>query len=230
MRAFGGWSLLRGHLDFSSVNLEDATIDLVKTDAGPWNFQMLLDDTARRAGSVPSIKMRGGRVNFKYGDSKSVFYFDDADLDVAPSDGSVELRFGGAPARTDRTARDFGRFYVKGDWSTRGAPRVSLDVDLGEEVRSTRFPAADRSARVRSCMESSRCCRRSLSGAPSALVMTGQLQVAGDVHRWDLLPQGGSWTVPFHWTLDLHAEKLELTSAKDGETAPVALDFRAFSI
>ncbi len=219
-------SLLRGHLDFSSVNLGNATLNLVKTNAGPWNFQMLLDDAARRVGAVPSIKMRGGRVNFKYGDTKSVFYFDGADLDVAPSDGSVELRFGGAPARTDRTARDFGRFYVKGDWSTRGTPRVSLDVDLEksslDEISRLIDPHGFGLYGIVAL-------QAQLSGAPSALLMTGQLQV-GDVHRWDLLPQGGSWTIPMHGTLDLRAEKLELTSAKDGETAPVSFDFRAFNL
>jgi hypothetical protein len=219
-------SVLRGHLDFARVNLNDATLNLVKTDAGPWNFQMLLDETSRKSGPVPSIRMRGGRVNFKYGDTKSVFYFDDADLDVAPSDGSVELRFGGAPARTDRTARDFGRFYVKGDWSTRGAPQMQLDVDLEKS-------SLDEISRLIDPygfgLHGIVAMQAQVSGAPSALLVSGQVQI-GDVHRWDLLPQGGSWTVPLHGLLDLHGEKLELTSAKEGETAPVSLDFRAFHL
>jgi hypothetical protein len=219
-------SLFRGHLDFSSVNLGSATINLVKTDAGPWNFQLLLDDAARRASVTPSIKMRGGRVNFKYGDTKSVFYFDNADLDVAPSESSVELRFGGAPSRTDRTARDFGRFFIKGDWSTRGTPRVTLDVDLERS-------SLDEISRLIDArgfgLNGIVALQAQLSGAPSELQMTGQFQVA-EVHRWDLLPQGGTWSVPIHGTLDLRAEKLELSSAKDGEAAPVSVDFRVFNL
>jgi hypothetical protein len=219
-------SLFQRRLDFSSVNLADATIDLVKTDSGPWNFQLLLDDAAQHVGSVPSIKMRGGRVNFKYGDTKSVFYFDDADLDVAPSDGSVELRFGGAPSRTDRTARDFGRFYIKGDWHTQGVPLLALDVDLeGSSLDEISRLIDPRGFGVHGIVA----LKAQLSGAPSSLLVNGTLQ-AGDVHRWDLLPKGGSWTLPFHGTLDLKAEQLELSSAKDGESAPVSLDFRAFNL
>ena len=226
-------SVLRGHLDFSSIDLAggDPTINLVKTDAGPWNFQLLLDDAARRVSQVPSIKvpsikMRGGRVNFKYGDTKSVFYFDNADLDVAPSDGSVELRFGGAPSRTDRTARDFGRFYIKGDWSTRGTPRATLDVDLERSSLDEISRLIDpRGFGLHGIVA----IQAQLSGPPSALQMTGQLQV-GDLHRWDLLPKGGTWSVPLHGTLDLKAEKLDVTSARDGDTAPMSLDFRAFNL
>src|SRR5579862_1952105 len=72
-------SLFQGKLEFSSLNLTDATINLVKTDAGPWNFQFLLDNGAADSKRIPAIRMRSGinstsRVNFKFGDTKSVFY------------------------------------------------------------------------------------------------------------------------------------------------------------
>jgi len=42
------------------------------------------------------------RVNFKFGQTKSVLFFDDADVDVSPGGGgSMELRFSGVPSRTD---------------------------------------------------------------------------------------------------------------------------------
>ena len=115
-------SLFQRRLEFSSLNLSEATINLVKTSAGPWNFQFLLEGGAANSKHIPAIRMRAGatdvtknRVNFKFGDTKSVFYFNDADLNVAPSlDGSLELRFGGAPSRTDRSAEAFGRFFVRG--------------------------------------------------------------------------------------------------------------------
>ena len=64
--------LLSRRLEFSSLRLgDDTSINLVKTDAGPWNFQFLLGGaTAAEAGRMPAIKMRGGRVNFKFGDTQ----------------------------------------------------------------------------------------------------------------------------------------------------------------
>jgi len=98
-------SLLRGRLEFSSLDLNDATFNLVKPAGVPWNFQMLLSQASPPPTrnppvgpalpviptTLPSIKMRGGRVNFKFADTKSVLYFDDTDLEVASSDGGVEL-------------------------------------------------------------------------------------------------------------------------------------------
>src|SRR5262249_13214256 len=118
-----------------------ATINLVKTDAGPWNFQFLLDSPAPNLAipniravpnirAMPNIRMRAGRVNFKFGDTKSVFYFSDADLNVEPqSDGSLELRFGGAPSRNDRSNQDFGRFFVRGTTSP-GNQKLDFQVEL----------------------------------------------------------------------------------------------------
>ena len=42
-------SLLRRRLDFTSLSLggDGTTINLVKTDAGPWNFQFLLNGAAQ---------------------------------------------------------------------------------------------------------------------------------------------------------------------------------------
>src|SRR5215471_5825224 len=124
------FALLRRKLEFSTIRLGEASINLVKPDSGPWNFQYLLNSPAAASGAIPSIKMRSGRVNFKFGDMKSVFYFDDADLQVTPnSDGSVELRFGGAPSRTDRSAQNFGHFYVRGNWVP-SRQKLDLNVEL----------------------------------------------------------------------------------------------------
>src|SRR5260370_40558363 len=54
-------SLFRRRLEFSSLRLTDASINLVKTDPGPWNFQFLLGSAPASAGTMPAIKMRGGR-------------------------------------------------------------------------------------------------------------------------------------------------------------------------
>jgi len=217
-------SLLRRHLDFTSLSLggDGTTINVVKTDAGPWNFQFLLNDAGRNA-SVPAIKMRKGRVNFKFGDTKSVFYFNRADLDVAPAGGgAVELRFGGEPSRTDRAAQNFGNFFVDGVWTTGPGSRLNLNVDLErsslDEVSRLIDPRGFGLHGIVAL-------QAQLSGAPSQVQVSGQLQV-DDVHRWDLLPQGGGWRMPFKGGLDLRADKLELASVEQPAGSPLAFDFK----
>jgi hypothetical protein len=215
-------SLFRRHLEFADLNLGDATINVVKTDAGPWNFQFLLDGGPAGKSPVPAIKMRAGRVNFKFGDIKSVFYFDKADLDVQPyRDGSVELRFGGAPSRTDSTGRDFGLFFVNGTWRSSPAQRLDLNVDLERSSLAEVSRLVDpRGFGVHGVIA----LQAQLSGPPSGLEISGQLQV-DDLHRWDLVPQGGGWKLPIRGALDLRRETLDLSSAPD---APVSLSFRAW--
>jgi acetolactate synthase regulatory subunit len=216
-------SLLRHKLEFSSLRLDDASINLVKTDAGPWNFQFLLSGASASAGAMPAIKMREGRVNFKFGDTKSVLYFRDADLDVAPSmDGSVELRFAGAPSRSDRPAQDFGNFFVRGTWS---AQRVDLKVELEksalEEVARLIDPRGFGLHGVIAL-------DAQLSGIPSHLDVTGNIQV-NDVHRWDLLPQSGAGLrIGYKGTLDLRGDRLELQSVSDVPNPQVTVLFRAW--
>ncbi|MGH9591580.1 MAG: AsmA family protein, partial [Bryobacteraceae bacterium] len=218
-------SLFRRKLEFSSLNLEDATVNLVKTDAGPWNFQFLLDTSAATAGAMPNIRMCGGRVNFKFGDTKSVFFFDDADLNVAPaSDGSLELRFGGAPSRTDHSAQDFGRFFVRGTTSP-GNRRLDFDVELEKSALAETLRLIDpRGFGVHGTIA----LNAHLSGPPNHLDVSGDLQVA-DIHRWDLLPTPGSgWQLGFGGTLDLRGEHLDLQSTAPTPDTPVVIRFRAW--
>jgi hypothetical protein len=217
-------SLLRHRLEFSSLRLiERASINVVKTDAGPWNFQFLLSSAPASAGTMPAIKMRGGRVNFKFGDTKSVFYFDDADLDVAPSmDGSVELRFVGAPSRSDRAGQNFGLFSVRGRWS---AQKVDMKVELEKSALEEVARLIDRRGFG---LHGVVALDAQLSGVPSHLDVTGNIQV-NDVHRWDLLPQsGGGLRVAYKGMLDLRGDRLELESVSDVPNPQIAAAFRAW--
>jgi hypothetical protein len=216
-------SLFRHKLEFSSLRLIDASINLVKTDAGPWNFQFLLNSAPASAGTMPAIKMREGRVNFKFGDTKSVFFFNDADLDVAPSmDGSAELRFVGAPSRSDRAGQNFGLFSVRGRWS---AQRVDMKVELEKSALEEVARLIDRRGFG---LHGVVALDAQLSGVPSHLDVTGNIQV-NDVHRWDLLPQsGGGLRVGYKGTLDLHNDRLELDSVSDVPNPQIAASFRAW--
>ena len=220
-------SLFSRRLEFSSLRLDDASINLVKTDAGPWNFQFLLGGapTSARmmpAKAMPAIKMRSGRVNFKFGDTKSVIYFDDADFDVSPyGNGSVDLRFSGALSRTDRSAQNFGHFFVRGAWNRQRLDmRVELERSALEEVARL---VDRRGLGVHGIVALD----AQLSGTPSQLAIAGQLQV-DDVHRWDLLPRSGGWQIGFEGTLDLRGERLELTSGVDTPNSPLAMRFHAW--
>jgi hypothetical protein len=232
-------SLFHRHLEFSYLNLAEAggvapTLNLVKTTAGPWNFQFLLDSAegdrtpaggrgARSQPNVPAIRMRAGRVNFKFGDTKSIFYFDAADLDVAPSsDGSAEVRFEGSPSQTDRAAQDFGRFFLDGTWNPSRIPRLNLNVDLERSSLAEVSRLIDPRGFG---LHGTVALQAQLSGSPSGLEVSGQLQV-DDVHRWDLVPKGGGWKLPFKGALNLRGETLELAG---DPAAPVALSFRAWN-
>ncbi|MGD1092769.1 MAG: hypothetical protein ABSB35_12365 [Bryobacteraceae bacterium] len=198
-------------------------MNLVKTSAGPWNFQFLLENTAAHSRRMPAIKMRSGRVNFKFGDTKSVVYFDDADFDVSPwDDGSLDLRFSGAPSRTDRSAQNFGHFFVRGDWrNQRLDMRVELERSAVDEVARL-FGQSGFGLHGIVAFDAR------LYGPPSALDVTGQLQV-DDIHLPDLLPKrGGGWGVSYKGTLDLHGETLDVASTSDAPNPPLALRFRAW--
>jgi len=218
-------SLFQRKLEFSSLNLNDATINMVKTDAGPWNFQFLLENSPASSKRIPSIRMRSGRVNFKFGDTKSVFYFNDADLDVTPSeDGSIELRFGGAPSRTDRSTQQFGRFFVRGT-SAPESKRLDLKVELERSPLEETLRWMDpRGFDVHGTVA----LEAQLSGPPSHLDVAGQIQMV-DVHRWDLIPnEVGALKLGFGGTLDLRGERLDLQTTADRSVSPVVIRFRSW--
>ena len=218
-------SLFERKLEFSRLNLSDATINLVKTDAGPWNFQFLLENNPANSKRIPAIRMRSGRVNFKFGDTKSVFYFNDADLDVAPSrDGSVDLRFGGAPSRTDRSTQEFGRFFVRGT-AAPDSRRLDLRVELERSPLAETLRWMDpRGFDVHGTVALD----AQLSGPPSHLDVSGQIQL-DDVRRWDLIPdEMGAMKLGFGGTLDVRGEHLDLQTTADRSVSPVVIRFRSW--
>ena len=209
-------ALLRGRLEFSSLDLNDATFNLVKPTGAPWNFQMLLSQTvaAGHASSppvgpalpvipatLPAIKMRGGRVNFKFAETKSVLYFDDTDLEVAPGDGgAVELRFSGVPSRTDQGAQNFGHFYVRGTATpSASGQQFNFQVELEPS-------ALDAVARLfdngNAALKGLVSLDAQVSGSPASLDVKGTL----------LLENAGQWRVGYKGKLNLAAQTLELDS------------------
>lgn len=213
-------SLLRGRLEFSSLDLNDATFNLVKPTGAPWNFQMLLSQASAVGTSplqtrtppvgpslpvipttLPFIKMRGGRVNFKFADTKSVLYFDDTDLEVASADGGVvELRFSGVPSRTDQGAQNFGHFYVRGTATpSAAAQQFDFQVELEPSALDAVARLFDNGGATLKGLVS---LNAQVSGSPANLDVKGTLQ----------LENAGEWRVGYKGKLDLAAQTLELDS------------------
>ena len=222
------WSLLTGRFVIASIRLEDASINLSKTgpasEPGVWNFASFVNPGLMHA--APAIHVRNGRVHFKFGDTKSVFYLTETDLDISPPHtrgAGWSLYCSGKPARADRTAQGLGSFTLSGRWYV--APeRVDLDLvvdrtGVGELTALLRGQAGSIHGTFSSKLH--------LGGAINNIGIQGRLNVE-DVHRWDLLPpHGQGWPLDVRGRLDLIGQQLELqSSSAGGETLPLTARLR----
>lgn len=222
-------SLFRGRLEFASIRLDDATINLAKSGAasepGSWNFEPLLNASVIRA--IPELHVRSGRINFKFGDTKSVFYLTNTDLDIAPPHhGSMDwsVEFSGQPARTDKPARGFGDFSARGRWALARGGILDLDLLLEKsEVGEIIALLHGYNAGIHGTVSA----RMHLSGPLNNVRIAGSMEVQ-DVHRWDLMPpHGQGWPFNVAGRLDIPAQTIELqSSSAGGETLPLRVQFR----
>ena len=233
MQARVRWlSLLRGKLAFSSLRMDSPSVNLVKTQAGPWNIQQLLDYTsginAGGARNVPDIQIRDGRLNFKFGDTKSVFYISTADIDVYPNEsGDVVIRFSGAPARTDRGSQNFGELTARG--MLHATPNAEAQLNLGVRLERTAISEVVRLFNGRDMgVHGFAVANARLAGPLSKLEITGDLNIT-DIHRWDLMPpKGEGWTLNYRGLLNLFDHQLNIeTVAAPGQVQPVEVKLRA---
>ncbi|HLG96119.1 MAG TPA: AsmA family protein [Bryobacteraceae bacterium] len=221
-------SLLAGKLAFSSLHLDTTNVNLVKLPSGPWNVQPWLDRPAASANStrrrMPDISITGGRLNFKFGDTKSVFYISDADVDVYPNErGDLVIRFSGMPARTDRSSQTFGEISARG--LLHAAPGGEQQLTMGLRLQRTAiseivrlFDAHDLGVHGFTTSEAQ------LAGPINHVGVTGSLNIT-DVHRWDLMPpHGEGWTMHYCGVLDLASHALDLeTFSNDPQPVSIKL-------
>ncbi|GEM_PF-1560474 len=226
-------TLWTGQIQLASLTLINPSINLVKNAGGRWNFEALLDRA--RAGTAPArqgggseayfpyIGVQSGRLNFKFGDYKSVFYIQDLEAALAPLRDEGDrwrTRFAGTPARTDRTLSGMGRVTGEGDL---GAAAGLVRLDLALESSPLEHLLALVYGRDFG-IHGEASARAQLSGEMSNVRIQGVLQ-AGDVHRWDLLPsQESRFAAPFLGQLDLPHQKLEVQTSPSAQI-PVRAHF-----
>ena len=214
---------------FSNLRLNNPTVNLSKSDSGVWNFQLLgrtAPAAASRPGQFPSIQVRSGRINFKFGDYKTIFYLSDSDVDVTPLEAErLDVRFSGQPARTDQAAQSFGRLLARGTWKR--PPSGMGELDVNAELEPSSIPDLVRLVEGHGVgLHGKVGTRARITGPVNNLTVVGQLRL-DDIHRWDLLPaKPGGWDVPYRGTADLVSQRIQLDT-EQRQDVPLMLRFGA---
>jgi hypothetical protein len=141
-------SLWRGKLEISRISVDDASLNLVRTDVGRWNLDTLFRTAAapagtnasggtqhaagsepgsnRRATPFPYLEATNSRINFKSGSEKLPLSLVNTDLSFWQEEpGDWRIRMRGQPARTD----------VSLDLADTGVVLVEASVKRAGELR-----------------------------------------------------------------------------------------------
>ncbi|HTW50140.1 MAG TPA: AsmA family protein [Acidobacteriaceae bacterium] len=151
-------SLWRGRLEVSRISLDEASLNLVKNDAGQWNIASILlrasqipnEPTAERhAGPLPRfpyVEATDARINFKEGVEKRPFSLSNAEFSMwQASGGEWRLRLKAQPVRTDLELHlsDTGELTVEGSLR-RAASLAAMPVNLRAEWSGAQLGQASR--------------------------------------------------------------------------------------
>ena len=236
-------SLWEDRMQFSTLIFVRPSLNIVRNEEGHWNLESLGESLGAASGSadssivdaradaadeerdfpsLPQIRVDSGRINFKSGNQKKVYFIDALDLDLLPPASAGKpwkLWFEGTPNRTDfphhpvsrvRAEAEFGPLdFASEIQAETGTPlRLELAAEnalLGDLLRV--FTGNDYGLHGALDLR----CR--LTGTTSLLRLTGEADVQ-DLHRWDLLPPPFASTLRAEITgiLDVDEESLQLTS------------------
>lgn len=206
------WSLLGGKIEFSSVHLDEPNINLVRNQAGQWNFSALLDRARqgtpplRPTGAstswgssvrFPYLEWSDGRVNFKLKDDKTRLYLGNVKGSLA-LDGDhwrVHLQF--EPMRNDLNLSDTGEVVIDGRWQAGNIPFRLLPFDLSVHLDQSYLAAstalfAGHDVGVHGIISAG----MRVQGTGDSFLLSGTLH-ADAVRRWDLLPPSTSLDASF---------------------------------
>jgi hypothetical protein len=122
-------SLLRRRIEISSLDLNDASLNLSRNSVGKWNFEELVERTSKASTApttagkheprriFPYIQAGRARINFKDGLEKTHFAFTNADFSLwQESENQWGMRLRGSPIRTDANLTDTGVITINGVW------------------------------------------------------------------------------------------------------------------
>jgi hypothetical protein len=229
--------LLTGKIRFSSLRLEEPSLNFVKQTDGTWNVVDLLHRLEASNLPVlnlfPTFEVSDGRIDFRLGTRKTTFYMEDSDLSIFPDrSGDLSIQFSGWPARTDRAGMGFGHLRGTAHWHARprSGQQSQLNADLTLDPSNlseltTLFEGYD--AGIHGTVGS----HMHIEGPVNALQISGDLQLE-DVHRWDLLASNSpDWHIHYTGHLDLATQHLEMQAPADAaalrnEDVPLRLFMR----
>jgi hypothetical protein len=220
-------SLFGGPLAFASIDLGDASVNLTRVDrpeAGvSWNFASLLRPATLAA--FPSVHLSGGRVNFKFGDMKSLVYLFNTSVDLWPPDSADEpwtLRVHAEPARTDRPKGGFGSFVARGQWMAKNST-TTLDVKLEKSELGdilTLFNGTESGILGDISGDAH------LAGPLNRIGIAGRMTVS-DVHGWNQTPPGGNaWRFAIGGAVDLPGQTIDLDARATDTPSPLSVRYR----
>ncbi len=195
-------SLWRGRLEIASLSLSYPSLNLVRRSDGRWNLESLLErarqiPTAptpeRSAGPrprFPYIEAKGGRINLKLGQEKTVYALSDADFALSlPSENIWQLRIAARPMRTDSNLGDTGTVRISGTLQ-RGSTLVDTPLNLHVSLEGTQLGqlttliyGRDRGWRGTVHLDAD------LHGTPASLKVAGSSSV-DDFRRYDIGTSG----------------------------------------
>jgi hypothetical protein len=148
-------SLWRGRLEISSVSVDEASLNVVRTQQGRWNLDPLFRTAATgqpvgtntapgrgpRLMPLPYMEATNSRINFKNGAEKLPFSLVDTDLSFwqeQPGDWRIRLR--GQPARTDVSLDMADTGLVRLEATAQRAPALrQMPVHLDLEWREAQL-------------------------------------------------------------------------------------------
>ncbi len=218
-------SLWTGRLSFSSLIFVRPSLNLARNADGRWNAEPLMSRaavTSLHPDAPAYVELQDARINFKFGNTKSVFFLSGLDAalySTPPPDGGSaparwNLRFTCSPARTDRTLTDVGRLRVEGSFAPApaGVPGAGSDLQLQVDLTDAYLAdllvlASGTDHGIHGVLD----VQAGLRGHPEALQANGTLRLR-DLHRWDMLPpeRGSSVELRYEALLNGPAGRLEV--------------------
>jgi hypothetical protein len=196
-------SLMRGRLEISRLELSEPSLNLVRREDGRWNWESLLERTARtplaptakpkseaRPG-FPYIEANSGRINFKAGQEKKPYALLNADFALwQQSENAWGVRLKGEPLRTDMNLSDTGLLRMNGRWQRAGSLRetplqFSLDWDRAQLGQMTKLASGnDKGWRGEVHLSAT------LGGTPAAMQVASDASIE-DFRRYDIASSEG---------------------------------------